>query len=65
MNKIKADQPTREEWFNKIKSSAEDIKAFITKNSLLEVPEESPAVELMPVLDRERRAGEAHRPEPL
>ena len=32
MNKIKADQPTKEEWFAKIKSAADDIKTFIAKN---------------------------------
>jgi len=64
MNKIKANQPTREEWFNKIKSTAEDIKAFIAKQGLLDVPEEPLSVELMPVLDRESRLTKLITPTP-
>ncbi|MDP2914573.1 MAG: DUF885 family protein [Candidatus Aminicenantes bacterium] len=52
MNKIKAAQPTKEEWFNKIKSTTDEIKAFIAKQGLLDVPEDSFSIELMPALDR-------------
>jgi len=52
MNKIKSAQPAKEEWFSKIKSTAEDIKAFIAKTKILEVPEETLAIEPMSTLNR-------------
>jgi uncharacterized protein (DUF885 family) len=50
--KIKTAQPTKEELFAKIKSSAEDIKAFIAKTGLLDVPAEPLSIEPMPAFDR-------------
>jgi hypothetical protein len=52
LNKIKSAQPTKEEWFAKIKSTAEDVKAFIDKTHLFDIPAEMPDIELMPVVDR-------------
>jgi hypothetical protein len=52
MNKIKSAQPTKEELFNKIKSTADDVKSFIAKQGLLDMPGDSLSVELMPALDR-------------
>ena len=52
MNQIKSAQPTKEDWFNKIKSTTDEIKAFIAKQGLLDVPEDSFSIELMPALDR-------------
>jgi hypothetical protein len=53
INKIKSAQPTKEEWFAKIKTTAEDVKAFIDKTNLLTVPAEMPAIEPMPALGRD------------
>ena len=52
INKIKSAQPAKEEWFNKIQATAEDVKAFLTKQGLLDIPEDSFFIELMPALDR-------------
>jgi uncharacterized protein (DUF885 family) len=53
MNKIKSAQPAKEEWFAKIKARAEDVKAFITKTGLLEIPEEAFSIDIMPPLSRD------------
>jgi uncharacterized protein (DUF885 family) len=52
LNKIKGFQPTKEEFFAKVKATADDLKAFIAKSGLLDVPEEALAVEPMTAFDR-------------
>ena len=52
LNMIKSSQPTKEEWLNKIKASVEDVKGFIAKEGLFDVPETMPAIETTPPLDR-------------
>jgi hypothetical protein len=46
--KIKANQITKEDYINKIKTSAEEIKEFIIQNELLELPEENLDIVPMP-----------------
>jgi hypothetical protein len=64
LNKIKSAQPAKEDWFNKIKSAAEDVKAFIAKTGLLDVPEETLDIELMPALDRDAKLTRLVTPNP-
>ncbi len=47
-DKIKNEHPTKEEYFNRIKMSADEIKSFISQNKLIDLPEEDLAIELMP-----------------
>jgi hypothetical protein len=47
-DKIKANQITKEDYINKIKTSAEEIKEFIIQNELLELPEENLDIIPMP-----------------
>ncbi len=64
LNKIKYAQPTKEEWFNKIKAAADDVKAFIDRTKLLEMPQETLAIEPMPVLDRDSALARLVTPNP-
>jgi hypothetical protein len=64
LNKIKSAQPAKEDWFNKIKSTADDVKAFIAKTGLLDVPEETLDIELMPALDRDAKLTKLVTPNP-
>jgi len=64
MNKIKSAQPAKEEWFNKIKAAADDVKAFIEKTKLLEMPQETLAIEPMPALDRDSMLARLVTPNP-
>jgi uncharacterized protein (DUF885 family) len=48
LNKIKVNQPTKEEWTSKIKANVDAVKAFIDKTKLLDVPAEVPAVTATP-----------------
>ena len=64
MTRIKVDQPAKEEWFNKIKSSADEIKAFNAKQGLLDVPEDAFSIELMPPLDRNSILAKLVTPKP-
>jgi len=49
LDKIKGNHATKEEFLNKIKSYAGEIKDFLTQNELLELPEEILNIESMPV----------------
>ena len=53
LNKIKSNQPTKEEWLSKVKSNAEAIKAFLDQTKLLDVPAELPAIEVASPFDRD------------
>lgn len=64
LNKIKNAQPTKEEWFNTIKAAADDVKAFIEKTKLLEMPQETLAIEPMPALDRDSTLAKLLTPNP-
>jgi len=64
LNKIKSAQPAKEDWFNKIKSTADDVKAFIAKTGLLDVPEETLDIELMPAVDRDAKLTKLVTPNP-
>jgi hypothetical protein len=49
LNRIKTfQQPTKDEWLPRIKAAAEDLKGFISKKGLLDLPEDFPAIEIMP-----------------
>ena len=52
LNKIKGSQPTKEEFFAKVKTTADDLKGYIAKAGLLEVPAEALAIEPMAAFDR-------------
>jgi len=52
LNKVKSAQPKKEEWFSNIKANVDDVKAFIDKTKILDVPPDVPTLELMPALDR-------------
>ena len=52
-NKIKQAQPTKDELFARIKSTADRIKAFISRTSLLDVPEEALSIEETPAFARD------------
>ena len=64
LERIKADQPAKEEWFDKIKSSVEAIKAFNAKQGLLDVPEDALSIDLMPALDRNSILAKLVTPKP-
>ena len=49
LNRIKGEHATKDEYLNKIKSSAEEIKNFIIQKELLELPEENLDIEPMPL----------------
>jgi hypothetical protein len=49
---IQGDQPTKDEWISKVKASADDIKAFLAKTKLLDVPEEPLQIEAMTALNQ-------------
>jgi len=51
-SKIKNFQPSEEEWLSKIKTAADDIKAYIAKTKLLETPDDAYTIEPMSVFDR-------------
>jgi hypothetical protein len=53
LNKIKSNQPTKEEWLSKVKSNAEAIKAFLDQTKLLDVPAELPAIEVASPFNRD------------
>lgn len=48
LDKIKRDHVTKEEFINQVKSYAGEIKNFLTQKELLELPEESLSIELIP-----------------
>jgi hypothetical protein len=48
LDKIKGEHATKEEFINKVKSYAEEIKNFLTQKELLELPEENLNIESMP-----------------
>jgi hypothetical protein len=52
LNKIKQNQPKKDEWLAKIKSNVEEIKAFIDTTKLVDVPAEMPRIEITPAFDR-------------
>jgi len=52
LNRIKAAQPTKEEFAAKIKSTADEIQAFVAKTGLFDVPEEALTIEPMPAFER-------------
>ena len=64
LNKIKGAQPTKEEWFSKIMATTDDLKAFIEKTKLLDVPSETLAIEPMPALDRDKMLVKLLTPNP-
>ena len=64
LNKVKNAQPAKEEWFNTIKAAADDVKAFIEKTKLLEMPQETLAIEPLPALDRDSTLAKLVTPNP-
>jgi hypothetical protein len=46
--RLKNEHVSKEEYFNRIKASAEEIKKFIGDKQLLEIPADNPNIELMP-----------------
>lgn len=53
LNKIKSNQPAKEEWLAKVKANAEAVKAFLDQTKLLDVPAELPAIEVAHAYDRD------------
>ncbi len=49
LDKIKGEHTTKEEFINQIKNYAGEIKDFLTQKELLELPEETLNIELMPL----------------
>ena len=47
-DKIKTEHPSKEEFINRIKGSADEIKSFISQNKLFDIPEENLTIEPMP-----------------
>jgi len=52
LNKIKSNQPTKEEWCARIKANVEDVKVFLNRTKILDVPADVPALELAPAYHR-------------
>lgn len=52
LDKLKSNRPSKDEWFAKIKANAEDVKAFIDRTKLLDVPAGLPTIELVPPYGR-------------
>jgi len=48
LDKTKGEHTTKDEFINKVKNYAEEIKNFLTQNELLELPEETLNIESMP-----------------
>jgi len=49
LDKIKGDHVSKEEFFEKIKTTAEEIRSFILEKQLIDVPEEEFKIEAMPL----------------
>lgn len=52
MNKLPGEQGPKEEFVSRVKSNAEEIKAFLSKTQFLEMPEADFAIETMPAQSR-------------
>lgn len=48
LNKLKREHVSKEEYINRVKTSAEEIKKFISENQLLELPADNLNIEPMP-----------------
>lgn len=48
MNRIKRDHASREDFIEKVKTYAGDIKQFLSENQLIEIPEENFEIQSMP-----------------
>jgi len=51
-DKIKGEHVAKGEYINKIKTASDEIKSFLSKNKLIEMPEENLAIEPMPAASR-------------
>ncbi len=64
MNKIKSNQPAKDEWATKIKAAAADIKAFLGTTKMLDVPDQELAFDLLPPFERGYALGRLSGPAP-
>ena len=63
-NKIKGAQPTKDEFLARIKSTADRIKAFIARTSLLDIPDEALTIDAMPAFSRDAVLTKLESPSP-
>jgi uncharacterized protein (DUF885 family) len=64
MNKIKANQPAKDEWAAKIKAAAADIKAFLGTTKMLDMPDQDLTIDLLPAFSRVYSLGHLSVPTP-
>jgi uncharacterized protein (DUF885 family) len=57
LNKIKTNQPTKDEWGAKIKSAAAEIKSFLETAKILDLPGQELSIESMPPVERSYALG--------
>ena len=62
LDKIKSNQPSKDEWTAKIKTAAADIKAFLGKTKMLDVPDQDLAIDLQPAFERGFGLGKLSQP---
>ena len=64
LNKIKANQPAKDEWMAKIKAAADDVKTFLGTSKILDVPDQDLSIDLLPAFERGYSLGRLARPIP-
>jgi uncharacterized protein (DUF885 family) len=64
LDKIKSNQPAKTEWAAKIKSAAADIKAFLGKTKILDIPDQELTFDLLPPFERGYALGRLAGPAP-
>lgn len=64
LNKIKSNQPAKDEWTAKIKAAAADIKTFLGTTKMLDVPDQELSIELLPAFERGYALGRLSGPTP-
>ncbi len=64
LNKIKANQPSKDEWTAKIKAAAAEIKAFLGTTKMLDVPDQDLSIDLLPAFERGFSLGKLAQPVP-
>ncbi len=62
LDKIKTNQPAKDEWAAKIKAAAADIKAFLGTTKILDVPDQDLSIDLLPAFERGYGLGHLVRP---
>lgn len=52
LDKLKGDRPTKENYIDKIRTAASEIKTFLTQTKILDIPEENLGIAAMPSASR-------------